>query len=311
MADDRLQQALDEDWRTEKKAGDTGSSNGGGGSSWTTVNGYETSEVVSALQKMIRRGQEAEALYWASELMASGEDYRMWRRLMVIAAEDIGLADPMAMQLVTACNSAARLSKEWNIPFLAIMYMCRAAKNREADDAAYLYEQKRKEGWKLPIPSIAVDQHTRRGKQRLYQMVNRGEFKGYMDAAVHAFYYDGGLLKGYQELEGGDRYRKGLMDHFDVEYATYELEECDKPRILSGSSVEDSQRQEVKRRIPKEVEYWQHDDGSYRIRSFTEEDVLYVIDPDLSTCSCPAFTQAGDANTLCKHVVALRMEMKK
>lgn len=45
-----------------------------------TQQGYALGEVVSALQKEIRRGKERSAMYWAMELIPRFEQY-MWRRL--------------------------------------------------------------------------------------------------------------------------------------------------------------------------------------------------------------------------------------
>ncbi len=59
-----------------------------------TKGGYLLDEVVSALQKCIRRGREEEAMYWALEMAESGCGKYLWRRLMIIGAEDVGLADP-------------------------------------------------------------------------------------------------------------------------------------------------------------------------------------------------------------------------
>jgi putative ATPase len=63
--------------------------------------GAECSEVLSGLQKMIRRNKEREALVLAQEMFDSGFHAAVARRLMIIAAEDIGLANP-AVPMVTA-----------------------------------------------------------------------------------------------------------------------------------------------------------------------------------------------------------------
>ncbi|WP_226591626.1 hypothetical protein [Microseira wollei] len=60
-----------------------------------TTNGYNFSEVASAFQKSIRRGIEAEALYWGTELDQSGYGEYVWKRMRIIVSEDIGLAEPM------------------------------------------------------------------------------------------------------------------------------------------------------------------------------------------------------------------------
>jgi len=60
-----------------------------------TQRGYDIYELLSALQKDIRRGNEYQALFWAVEL-ESFNPTALWNRLRVIASEDIGLADPLA-----------------------------------------------------------------------------------------------------------------------------------------------------------------------------------------------------------------------
>ena len=66
-----------------------------------TRNGTEPYDAKSALQKSIRRGLEEDALYWAAEL-AGWNPESLWKRLRVIASEDIGLASPSAALTVRA-----------------------------------------------------------------------------------------------------------------------------------------------------------------------------------------------------------------
>lgn len=58
-----------------------------------TPKGYDLHEVISALQKELRRGKEYEAVYWASEL-ESFNPKLLWNRVRVIASEDVGIATP-------------------------------------------------------------------------------------------------------------------------------------------------------------------------------------------------------------------------
>jgi hypothetical protein len=58
-----------------------------------TPGGYLAGEVASALQKEIRRGHEREALFWATELELKGNGQYVWKRLKIIASEDVGIAD--------------------------------------------------------------------------------------------------------------------------------------------------------------------------------------------------------------------------
>ncbi len=63
--------------------------------------------LASALQKSIRGSDVDAALYWAARMVVGGEDPRfVLRRLIVIASEDIGNADPQALPLAIAAAEA-------------------------------------------------------------------------------------------------------------------------------------------------------------------------------------------------------------
>src|SRR4051794_35785234 len=68
----------------------------------TTPHGHQCGEVTSAMQKSIRRGMERDALYFAAELELAGFGNYVWKRLRIIASEDVGLADPGACLVVRA-----------------------------------------------------------------------------------------------------------------------------------------------------------------------------------------------------------------
>jgi putative ATPase len=62
---------------------------------------------VSALIKSIRGSDPDAALYWLVTLLESGESARfLARRLVILASEDVGLADPMGLVLAEACARA-------------------------------------------------------------------------------------------------------------------------------------------------------------------------------------------------------------
>ncbi|GAB6176669.1 replication-associated recombination protein A [Desulfobaculum senezii] len=64
-------------------------------------------ELASALIKSIRGSDPDAAVYYLACLLESGEDPRfVCRRLIISAGEDIGLADPYAMQMAVACQQA-------------------------------------------------------------------------------------------------------------------------------------------------------------------------------------------------------------
>lgn len=137
----------------------------------TTRNGYACDEVISSLQKCIRRGKEEEACMFAYELYISSPqlEEKMWRRLLTISVEDIGMGNPLAAVVVNAL-SQARLNFDYGdndrtIYFInAIRYMCQSEKDRSSDLLKNIVMKSFAMG-KLPeIPDVALDKHTKRGK---------------------------------------------------------------------------------------------------------------------------------------------------
>ena len=64
-------------------------------------------DTISAFIKSLRGSDPDAALYWLAKMVHAGEDPRfMFRRMLILAAEDVGLADPEAISVVTACADA-------------------------------------------------------------------------------------------------------------------------------------------------------------------------------------------------------------
>ena len=64
-------------------------------------------DTISAFIKSVRGSDPDAALYWLAKMMAAGEDPRfILRRLIILAGEDIGLADPRGIQVATAAAYA-------------------------------------------------------------------------------------------------------------------------------------------------------------------------------------------------------------
>lgn len=136
-----------------------------------TPGGYRAGEVSSAMQKSIRRGLEDEALFWATELDLAGYGEYVFKRLVIIASEDVGLADPQACVRVGMLRDAWREQRKKNDVrhgperlFLvhAVLDLARAAKSRLIDHALIvMYEGPRDA---REIPDFALDKHTSRGR---------------------------------------------------------------------------------------------------------------------------------------------------
>ena len=93
-------------------------------------------DTISAFIKSMRASDEKSAMYWLAKMLHAGEDFRfIARRIVIFASEDVGLADPEALQLAIATQQAVEFVgvPEARIPLgHATAYMCRAAKSREA-----------------------------------------------------------------------------------------------------------------------------------------------------------------------------------
>ncbi len=92
--------------------------------------------VVSALIKSMRGSDPDAAVYWLGRLLAGGEEMRfIGRRLMIFAAEDVGLADPRALSVAVAATQAADMVglPEARIIFAeAVVYLASAPKSNSA-----------------------------------------------------------------------------------------------------------------------------------------------------------------------------------
>jgi len=90
----------------------------------------------SAFQKSLRGSDPDAALYWMAKMLAAGEDPRfVARRLLVTAAEDVGLADPRALEVALAAFRALEFlgMPEARIPLAeAAIYVATAPKSNSA-----------------------------------------------------------------------------------------------------------------------------------------------------------------------------------
>ena len=95
-------------------------------------------DILSALQKSIRGSDENAALHYAARLIEAGDIISLCRRLLVIAAEDVGLAYPQAIVVTKACvDSSLQLGlPEARIPLAeAIILLATAPKSNSAESA--------------------------------------------------------------------------------------------------------------------------------------------------------------------------------
>jgi putative ATPase len=117
-------------------------------------------DTISAFIKSVRGSDPDAALYWLARMVYSGEDPRfIFRRLIILASEDIGLADPQAVGVAIACATAFdRIGMpEGQYPLAqATLYLANTAKSNSAlgyFEALKAVEQERAED----IPNALKD----------------------------------------------------------------------------------------------------------------------------------------------------------
>lgn len=107
--------------------------------------GEEHYNLISALHKSMRNSDPDAAVYWLARMLESGEDpIYIARRVTRFAAEDVGLADPRALEIAVAAFTACRLIgvPECNVHLTeAVIYMALAPKSN-AMETAYLTARK-------------------------------------------------------------------------------------------------------------------------------------------------------------------------
>ncbi|MEM1381597.1 MAG: replication-associated recombination protein A [Pseudomonadota bacterium] len=121
-------------------------------------------DLASVLQKSIRGSDDDAALYWTARMLEAGEDPMfIFRRLMVIASEDIGNADPRALPLVVAARDAFHQlgEPEGHIPLgQAVAYLAAAPKSNSAYVAFKKAKALARETGSLPPPDHALNAPT-------------------------------------------------------------------------------------------------------------------------------------------------------
>lgn len=122
-------------------------------------------DIVSAFIKSMRGSDPDAAVYWLHRMLAAGEDPRfLCRRMVIHAAEDVGLADPMALVVANAAAQALELVglPEAQIPMTeAAIYIATAPKSNavvKAIGKAQSDLQSRPQG---PVPVHLRDSHYR------------------------------------------------------------------------------------------------------------------------------------------------------
>ena len=139
-------------------------------------NGEEHYNIISALHKSMRNSDPDAAVYWLARMLEAGEDpLYIARRVTRFASEDIGLADPHALQIAVAAYQACHFigMPECTVHLTeAVIYMSMAPKSNAMDVAYMLARRDAKEHIAEPVPL-----QIRNAPTKLMKELNYG--KGY------------------------------------------------------------------------------------------------------------------------------------
>jgi putative ATPase len=149
--------------------------------------GEEHFNILSAYHKSLRGSDVDAALYWMARMIEGGQDALIiFRRAIAMAAEDIGMADPNALQLAVAAREAFRVlgPPEGYLPLAEMtVYLATAPKSNAAYRALHAALDAAR-----TTPAAAVPLHIRNAPTKLMQEL------GYHAGYRYAHDYDEGVV---------------------------------------------------------------------------------------------------------------------
>jgi putative ATPase len=186
--------------------------------------GDEHYDTISAFIKSVRGSDPDAALYWLAKMVAAGEDPRfILRRLYILAAEDIGLADPECVVVVNACAQAF----EWvGMPegqyhlAMATLYLATAPKSNSAGSYWKALAEIEEHG-AGPVPIYLRDKSdVFRGRLREHYRRTMGEHEeykyphAYPEGWVEQRYLPEGIEGGWFQPKGHG-YEREIMERLE------------------------------------------------------------------------------------------------
>ncbi|MAF14223.1 MAG: AAA family ATPase [Parcubacteria group bacterium] len=159
--------------------------------------GEQHYNIISALHKSVRGGDADATLYWLGRMLEAGEEpLYVARRLVRMAVEDIGLADPKALEQAVACYQGCHFigMPECDVILAqCVTYLARAKKSVEVYQAYGQVKQDVKETMDEPVPL-----HLRNAPTQLMKDLNYG--KDYKYSPSHDWQEDQDYLP--EKLKG-------------------------------------------------------------------------------------------------------------
>jgi putative ATPase len=173
-------------------------------------NGENHYDIISAFIKSIRGSDPNAAVYWLARMVSGGEDPKfIARRMVILAAEDIGLANPNALLMAQTCFEAINVigwPESRIILSEAAIYLATSPKSNSAYTAIEAALGKVRETGDLPVPL-----HLRNAPTRLMKELGYGKDYKYAHSFEGNFAEDNFLpddLKGTQFFKPGENQKE-------------------------------------------------------------------------------------------------------
>ena len=186
-------------------------------------------DTISAFIKSVRGSDPDAALYWLAKMLYAGEDIRfIARRLVILASEDIGMADPQGLVIAVAAQQAVEFVglPEAQIPLAhATVYLATAPKSNRAYAGIAAAKKEVQEGVTLAVPKHLRDKSSKRSAKAFghegYQYSH-----DYEGAYVPQAY----LPQGRRYYEPSDQgYEKRVKERLDYWRSLFEQSQKPKP----------------------------------------------------------------------------------
>jgi putative ATPase len=184
-------------------------------------------DTISAFIKSVRGSDPDAALYWLAKMLYAGEDIRfIARRIVILASEDIGMADPQGLVVAVAAQHAVEFIglPEAQIPLAhATVYLATAPKSNRAYTALHAAQKEVKEGVTLAVPRHLRDGGSKRAKKAFGH-------EGYQYSHDHegAYVPQAYLPEGRRYYEPSDQgYEKRVKERLDYWRALFDQAQKD------------------------------------------------------------------------------------
>lgn len=179
-------------------------------------NGENHYDIISALIKSVRGSDPNAAVYWLARLLEGGEDVKfIARRLLILAAEDVGLANPTALILANNTFQAVQVIGHPESRILlseCVIYLATSPKSNSAYMAINHAQQLVQKTGDLPVPL-----HLRNAPTKLMKEIGYGENYAYAHNYANNFVEQEFLpnsLEGTALYQPGNNSREKELEKF-------------------------------------------------------------------------------------------------